>query len=103
MPAQTIHTARNTLQNVDARSIVRPSTERPGLFERPYVPTSSHRLERPCERRIYRGNQRLAPYCSRFSKGTAVPREKVQLSLFSPFFIKPVRLLTADEISTRAR
>jgi hypothetical protein len=46
----------------------------------------------------YKGNQRLAPYCSRFSKGTAVPREKTQLSLFAPPFIKPVRLLTADEL-----
>jgi hypothetical protein len=46
----------------------------------------------------YRGNQKLAPYCSRFSKGTSVPRDKVQLSLFSPPFIKPVRLLTADEL-----
>jgi major capsid protein E len=46
---------------------------------------------------FYKGNQRLAPYCSR-SKGTAVPREKEQLSLFSPPFIKPVRLLTADEL-----
>jgi hypothetical protein len=46
----------------------------------------------------YRGNQRLAPYCSRHSKGVSVPREKVQLSLFSPPFIKPVRLLTADEL-----
>jgi hypothetical protein len=27
-----------------------------------------------------------------------VPREKEQLSLFSPPFIKPVRLLTADEL-----
>ena len=47
---------------------------------------------------FYKGNQRLAPYCSRFSKGTSVPREKTQLSLFSPSFIKPVRLLTADEL-----
>jgi hypothetical protein len=47
---------------------------------------------------FYKGNQKLAPYCSRFSKGTAVAREKEQLSLFSPPFIKPVRLLTADEL-----
>jgi hypothetical protein len=45
----------------------------------------------------YLGSQKLAPYCSRFSKGTAVPREKEQTSIFSPPFIKPVRNLTADE------
>ena len=47
---------------------------------------------------FYKGNQKLAPYCSRFSKGTAVPREREQLSLFSPPFIKPVRNLTADDL-----
>ena len=29
---------------------------------------------------FYNGSQKLAPYCSRFSKGTAVPREKTQTS-----------------------
>ena len=52
---------------------------------------------------FYKGNQRLAPYCTRFSKGTAVPREREQLSLFSPPFIKPVRLLTADELFYKSR
>jgi len=47
---------------------------------------------------FFRGLQKLAPYCSRFSKGTSVPRERAQLSLFSPPFIKPVRGLTADEL-----
>jgi hypothetical protein len=47
---------------------------------------------------FYKGNQKLAPYCSRFSKGNAIAREKEQLSLFSPPFIKPVRLLTSDEL-----
>ena len=51
---------------------------------------------------FYKGNQKLAPYCSRFSKGTAVPREREQLSLFSPPFIKPVRLLTADEFFSKS-
>ena len=50
---------------------------------------------------FYNGSQKLAPYCSRFSKGTAVPREKTQTSLFSPPFIKPIRNLTADEFTTR--
>ena len=31
---------------------------------------------------LYRGRQKLAPFCSRYSKGIAVPREKSQLSLF---------------------
>jgi hypothetical protein len=35
---------------------------------------------------FYSGSQKLAPYCSRFSKGTAVPRER-ETSLFSPPFI----------------
>jgi hypothetical protein len=47
---------------------------------------------------FYRGNQRLTQYCWRFSKGTVVPRDKAQLSLFAPPFINPVRLLTADEL-----
>ena len=32
----------------------------------------------------YHGKAKLAPYCSRFSAGTAVPRERQQLRLFSP-------------------
>jgi Phage major capsid protein E len=47
---------------------------------------------------FYKGNQKLAPFVSRYSKGSAIPREKTQLSLFSPPFQKPVRLLTADEL-----
>ena len=47
---------------------------------------------------FYNGSQKLAPYCSRFAKGTAVPREKTQTNLFSPPFIKPIRNLTADEL-----
>jgi hypothetical protein len=45
---------------------------------------------------FYSGSQKLAPYCSRFSKGTAVPREKTLTSLFSPPFVKPIKNLTAD-------
>ena len=47
---------------------------------------------------FYNGSQRLAPYCSRFSKGTAVPREKTQTSFFSPPHIKPIRNLTSDDL-----
>ena len=47
---------------------------------------------------FYQGTQKLAPYCSRFSKGTAVPREKTQTSFFSPPFVKPIRNLTADDL-----
>ena len=50
---------------------------------------------------FYRGRQKLAPFCSRYSKGTAVPREKSQLSLFAPPFIKPNRMLHADDLLRR--
>ena len=50
---------------------------------------------------FYRGRQKLAPFCSRYSKGIAVPREKAQLSLFSPPFIKPNRMLHADDLLRR--
>lgn len=50
----------------------------------------------------YKRTQRLAPYCSRFSKGVSVARERGQLSVFSPPFIKAVRLLTADELFYRS-
>ena len=50
---------------------------------------------------FYRGRQKLAPFCSRYSKGIAVPREKEQLSLFSPPFIKPNRMLHADDLLRR--
>jgi hypothetical protein len=51
---------------------------------------------------FYKGRQKLAPFCSRFSKGIAVAREKTQLSLFSPPFIKPVRMRTADDTFYRS-
>ena len=51
---------------------------------------------------FYKGKSRLAPYCSRFSAGTAVPRERQQLRLFSPAHIKPVRTLTADDVFYRS-
>jgi hypothetical protein len=50
---------------------------------------------------FYRGRQKLAPLCSRYSKGIAVPREKTQLSLFSPPFVKPNRMLHADDLLRR--
>ena len=51
---------------------------------------------------FYKGRARLAPYCSRFAVGTAVPRERQQLRLFSPPFMKPVRTLTADDVFYRS-
>ena len=51
---------------------------------------------------FYKGKAKLAPYCSRFSAGTAVPRERQQLRLFSPPFMKPVRTLTADDVFYRS-
>ncbi len=50
----------------------------------------------------YHGKSKLAPYCSRFSAGTAVPRERQQLRLFSPPFMKPVRTLTAYDVFYRS-
>ena len=50
---------------------------------------------------FYRGRQKLAPFCSRYSKGTAVAREKSKVSLFAPPFVKPNRMLHADELLTR--
>src|SRR5262245_64986801 len=50
---------------------------------------------------FYRGKQKLAPFCSRYSKGIAVAREKTQLSLFSPPFVKPNRMLHADDLLRR--
>ena len=50
----------------------------------------------------YKGKSKLAPYCSRFSAGTAVARERQQLRLFSPAHIKPVRTLTADDVFYRS-
>jgi len=46
-------------------------------------------------------SSKLAPWCSRFSKGTAIPREKTRLSLFEPAFLRPTRLLTADQLLNR--
>ena len=50
----------------------------------------------------YKGCSRLAPYCSRFSVGIVVPRERQQLRLFSPSHIKIVRNLTADDLFYRS-
>ena len=50
---------------------------------------------------FFRGRQKLAPFCSRYSKGIAVPREKSQPSLFSPPFVKPNRMLHADDLLRR--
>ncbi len=51
---------------------------------------------------FYKGKAKLAPYCSRFSAGIAVPRERQQLRLFSPSHIKLVRTLTADDVFYRS-
>jgi hypothetical protein len=51
---------------------------------------------------FYKGKSKLAPYCSRYSAGIAVPRERQQLRLFSPSHIKVVRPLTADDLFYRS-
>jgi hypothetical protein len=50
---------------------------------------------------FYRGRQKLAPFCSRYSKGTAVARERSKASLFAPPFVKPNRMLHADDLLTK--
>jgi Phage major capsid protein E len=50
---------------------------------------------------FYNGRAKLAPWCSRHSKGSAIAREKTRLALFEPAFIRPVRLLTADQLLNR--
>jgi hypothetical protein len=49
----------------------------------------------------YRGRSKLSPFVSRYSKGHAVPRERTQISLFSPPFQKPMRILSSDELYNR--
>jgi Phage major capsid protein E len=74
-----------------------PSFLKDNLF--PRTATSSSDL---VSVEYFKGSQKLAPYCSRFSKGTAVPREREQLQFFSPPFVKPVRNLTADDLFYRS-
>jgi hypothetical protein len=50
----------------------------------------------------YNGKARLSPFCSRYAVGSAVPRERQQLRLFSPPFQKPVRTLTSDDVFYRS-
>ena len=52
---------------------------------------------------FYKGNQTTRALLQALQQRAQRAREKEQSSLFSPAFIKPVRLLTADELSTRAR
>jgi hypothetical protein len=51
---------------------------------------------------FYKGKARLAPYCSKFSAGIAVPREREQVRLFSPSHIKVVKTLVADDMFYRS-
>jgi hypothetical protein len=92
VPAELLYRT-STLIEAFAQIPPAPSFLKDNLF--PRVVTSSSDL---VSVEFYKGNQRLAPYCSRYSKGTAVPREKEQLQFFSPPFVKPVRDLTADDL-----
>ena len=67
------------------------------LFSRTFTTTADQ-----IDARTYLGNSRVAPYCSRFSKGHAVARAPEQLTLLSPPFIKVVRSLTADDVFYRS-
>ena len=67
------------------------------LFSRTFTTTADQ-----IDARTYLGNSRVAPYCSRFSKGHAVSRAPEQLTLLSPPFIKVVRSLSADDVFYRS-
>jgi hypothetical protein len=49
----------------------------------------------------WRGNSKLAPFVSQYAKGSSVPRERFKSSVFSPPHVKPVRVLTADDMFNR--
>ena len=51
---------------------------------------------------FYKGKAKLAPFVSEYSAGSAVPRERQQLRLFSPARLAPVRILTADDVFYRS-
>ena len=96
IPAEALYRT-STLVESFAQIPSAPSFLKDNLFPRSV--TSSSDL---ISVEFFRGNQKLAPFVSRFSKGSAVPREREQLSLFSPPFIKPVRNLTADDLFYRS-
>jgi hypothetical protein len=48
-----------------------------------------------------RGNAKLAPFVSRYAKGSSVPRERFQSRIFRPPDVKPVRVLTSDDLYNR--
>ena len=51
---------------------------------------------------FYRGRQKLAPFCSRYSKGIAVAREKSAAFVVQRLhFVKPNRMLHADDLLRR--
>ena len=52
--------------------------------------------------RSTKGRRSSLPIVRDSSAGTAVPRERQQLRLFSPPFMKPVRTLTADDVFYRS-
>jgi hypothetical protein len=96
VPAELLYRTSTLLESF-AQVPSAPSFLKDNLF--PRTVTSSTDL---VSVEFFKGNQRLAPYCSRFSKGTAVPREREQLQFFSPPFVKPVRNLTADDLFYRS-
>ena len=96
IPAEALYRT-STLVESFAQIPSAPSFLKDNLFPRSV--TSSSDL---ISVELFRGNEKLAAFVSRFSKGSAVPREREQLSLFSPPFIKPVRNLTADDLFYRS-
>jgi hypothetical protein len=96
IPAELLY-GTSTLVESFAQVAPPPSFLKDNLF--PRVVTSSTDL---VSLEYFKGNQRLAPFVSHYSKGSAIPREREQLSLFSPPFIKSVRNLTSDDLFYRS-
>jgi Phage major capsid protein E len=96
IPAELLYTTATLIESFKVVPLA-PQFLRDKLF-----PKTSETTSDQVAVDFYNGTQKLAPYCSRFSKGTAVPCEKMQTSLFSPPFIKPIRNLTADELYYKA-
>jgi len=50
----------------------------------------------------YGQRKRLAPFVSHYAKGSVVPREKYRTHIFTPPKVAPIRVLTSDDLYSRA-
>ena len=71
------------------------------LRDRSFQPRLEETETDMVEIEFYRGRKSSHHFAARYSKGTAVPREKTRLSMFSPPFLKPNRMLHADDLLRR--